>query len=92
MTVDPDLLDVTRARRPGVTMKKVNVDPQEALMTLDILAIEAADITIVEAADALALWAQTHQILTRLQIHQPMKEEKESIKSIEKIESTKSQR
>lgn len=56
MTVDPDLLDATRALRPGVIiMKKVNVDPQEALTTLDILATEAADTMVAEAVDALAL-------------------------------------
>ncbi|KAF1806177.1 hypothetical protein FB192DRAFT_1003030 [Mucor lusitanicus] len=55
MTADPDPPDVVKAPHQGAIMRKVNVDPQEALTTLDILAIEAADIMVAEAGNALAL-------------------------------------
>jgi len=54
MIVGPDLPVATKVLQ-GVTMREVNVDLQEVLMTLDIPAIEAADIMTVDAVDALAL-------------------------------------
>lgn len=54
MIVGPDLPVATKVLQ-GAIMREVNVDLQEVLTTLDIPAIEAADIMTVDTVDALAL-------------------------------------